>query len=141
MPVGTIGVRGTQTLAEVKKSKELVILEEQKDENGNVIPTDGVTVSSVVNGQVVQSLVTEPGHGVTVEPGKAPSVSFQVPKRDQERLTNSIASPKDQARQNWMQGRLDRPAGGGQNPGAGDLDNRKSETSSKKDGNGGTGSP
>lgn len=69
MPVGSIGIRGTRVAGRADEDKSLVMLEPagEGEEQGY-----SVTVSNEVNGEVVETEITEPGYGTEFSEDEAP---------------------------------------------------------------------
>jgi len=134
LPVGIIGIRGTQVAGEAKPNESLVVKE--KDSNG-ADAGHTVVLRNTVNGQSLETLITEVGHGSRVRRGEAPSPSGPIDSSELGRLDGLLMSPFDRMTQSGGLDALDQVDqffGGGNGPGSPDtraigLDSREEQKS------------
>ena len=95
LPAGTIGIRGTMVIGEAGASESTAILLGP----GGRTNTDEASGAIVVENNGVSRFVSEPGKGVTIKNGEAPSKIADLSARAQQ-LQNILATPPNPRAQN-----------------------------------------
>jgi len=92
MPVGIIGVRGTQAAGETDGEKSMVVLEKITERNGRKVH---VVLQNKTGGTLKETPLSKEGFGSSVQKGQPPSDPFKVPEADRQRLDDKLTPPDD----------------------------------------------
>jgi hypothetical protein len=95
LPAGTIGIRGTMVIGEAGASESTAILLGP----GGQTNTDEASGAIVVENNGVSRFISEPGKGVTIKNGQAPSSITDLSQRAQQ-LQTALATPPNLRAQN-----------------------------------------